>query len=52
MVSVTKRPISDVEDVGKILTMQGKDIVQLVVLVDQAESEHIAGKIKNLMDIG
>ncbi len=52
MVSVIKRPTFDVEDVEKILTMHGKDIVQLVVLVDQAGLEAIAGKIKKLMDIG
>lgn len=52
MVSVIKKPTLGVEDVEKILTMQGKDIAQLVVLVDQAELEDIAGKIKKLMDIG
>ena len=51
MVSVIKRPTFDVGDVEKILTMQGKDTVQHVVLVDQAESEDIAGRIKKLMDI-
>ena len=52
MVSVIKKPISDVEDVEKTLTMQGKGTVQHVVLVDQAESELTAGKIRKLMDIG
>ncbi len=52
MVSVTKKPTYDVEDVVKIPIMQGKNTVQHAVSVDLARSEPTAGRTKNLMDIG
>lgn len=50
MVSVIKRPISDVEDVERILIMQEKGTVQHAVLVDLKGSGPTAGRIKNSMD--
>ena len=48
MVNVIKKPISDVEDVGKTHTMPGSDTVLPVDLEDQNESEPTAGRIKRL----
>lgn len=42
-----KKPISDVEDVVKTLTMYVKKSVLLVDLVNLKKSEDTAGRIKN-----
>ena len=52
MVNVIKKPISAVEDVGKILTMPGKDTVQHVDSEDPRESEPTAGRTRSLTDTG
>lgn len=52
MVSVIKRPTSDVEDAEKTHTMQGKDTALHAGLEDPAEYESIAGKIRKLQDTG
>ena len=52
MVSVIKRPTSDVEDVVKIHTMQEKNTAQHVGLEDPAKYEGITGRIRKLQDTG
>lgn len=46
MVNVTRRPIFDVEDVGRILTMPEKNTAQHVDLEDPEESEVTAGRTR------
>ena len=52
MVNVIKKPISDVEDVGKTHTMPGSDTVLPVDSEDPKGSGPTAGRTKNLMVTG
>jgi hypothetical protein len=51
LVSVTRKPTFDVEDVGRILTMPERNTVPHVDLEDQNESDPTAGRIRRLTDL-
>jgi hypothetical protein len=46
LVSVTRKPISDAEDVGRTLTMPERNFAQPVGLEDPKGSEVTAGRTK------